>query len=119
MEELKNRYLDFVDELDPYRDKEEDPQTLSEMLYNLICIKEDWTEMDPELMELLDDTIQRFEAAGIKTYRATTYEEIILTQYTNCVAFLVAGGLSEQQKKEIKELEHELKNQILKMMEGK
>lgn len=66
MEELKKRYFDFVDELDPYRDESEDPETLEEMLYNLICIKEDWTEMEPELLEVLNATIQQFKAAGIE-----------------------------------------------------
>ena len=37
---LKQRYFDFVDELDPFRDTEEDPEDLSEMLYNLLAIKE-------------------------------------------------------------------------------
>ena len=66
MEELKKRYFDFVDELDPYRDTSEDPETLEEMLYNLICIKEDWTEMEPELLEVLNATIEQFKAAGIE-----------------------------------------------------
>lgn len=66
MDELKKRYFDFVDELDPYRDTEEDPETLEEMLYNLICIKEDWTELEPELLEVLNATIQQFKAAGIE-----------------------------------------------------
>jgi cytochrome oxidase Cu insertion factor (SCO1/SenC/PrrC family) len=66
MEELKKRYFDFVDELDPYRDTSEDPETLEEMLYNLICIKEDWTEMEPDLQEVLNATIKQFKAAGVE-----------------------------------------------------
>ena len=63
---LKQRYFDFVDELDPFRDKEEDPDTLEEMLYNLLAIKEDWTEMEPDLVEVLDATIEQFKAAGVE-----------------------------------------------------
>lgn len=66
MEELKNRYFAFVDELDPYRDTSEDPETLEGMLYNLLAIKEDWTDLEPELMEVLTATIQQFKAAGIE-----------------------------------------------------
>jgi hypothetical protein len=66
MEELKNRYFAFVDELDPYRDTSEDPETLEEMLYNLICIKEDWTELEPDLLEVLTATIEQFKAAGVE-----------------------------------------------------
>jgi hypothetical protein len=66
MEELKNRYLAFVDELDPYSDTGEDPETLEEMLYNLICIKEDWTELEPDLLEVLTATIEQFKAAGVE-----------------------------------------------------
>ena len=63
---LRQRYFDFVDELDPFRDTEEDPEDLSEMLYNLLAIKEDWTEMEPDLLEVLDATIGQFKAAGIE-----------------------------------------------------
>ncbi len=66
MDELKNRYFDFVNELDPYRDTDEDPETLENMLYNLLAIKEDWTELEPELAEVLDATIAQFKAAGIE-----------------------------------------------------
>lgn len=62
---LRQRYIDFVNELDPFRD-EGDPTELSDMLYNLLCIKEDWTEMEPELKEVLDATIEQFKAAGIE-----------------------------------------------------
>lgn len=51
--------------------------------------------------------------------KAKTYEEILLTQYTNCVALLVAGGLSPEQKEKIKNYEADFKKDILKMMEGK
>lgn len=63
---LRQRYIDFIDELDPFRDTGEDPEDLSEMLYNLLAIKEDWTEMDPDLLETLNTTIGQFKAAGIK-----------------------------------------------------
>ena len=63
---LKQRYFDFVDELDPFRDTDEDPTELNEMLYNLLAIKEDWTEMEPDLLEVLDATIGQFKAAGIE-----------------------------------------------------
>ena len=66
MEELKNRYFAFVDELDPYRDTSEDPETLEGMLYNLLAIKEDWTDLEPDLLEVLTATIQQFKAAGIE-----------------------------------------------------
>lgn len=66
---LKQRYLEFVDELDPFRDTEEDPGSLEDMLYNLLAIKEDsevWAEDEPELYELLETTIDQFKAAGIE-----------------------------------------------------
>ena len=66
MEELKNRYFAFVDELDPYRDTSEDPETLEGMLYNLLAIKEDWTDLEPDLLKVLTATIQQFKAAGIE-----------------------------------------------------
>lgn len=70
MEELKNRYFDFVDELDPYRDTEDDQDlTLEGMLYNLLAIKENseaWADDDLELYEVLEATIEQFKAAGIE-----------------------------------------------------
>lgn len=63
---LSKRYFSFVNELDPFRDTDEDPETLEEMLYNLLAIKEDWTEMEPDLSKVLDTTIQQFKAAGIE-----------------------------------------------------
>ncbi len=66
MDELKKRYFDFIDELDPYRDPDEDPMTFEDMLYNLLAIKEDWTDLEPELLEVLNATIQQFKAAGIE-----------------------------------------------------
>lgn len=63
---LKQRYFDFVNELDPYRDTDEDPETLEGMLYNLLAIKEDWTELEPELLEVLNATIEQFKAEGIE-----------------------------------------------------
>lgn len=70
MDELRNRYFDFVDELDPYRDTEDDQDlTLEGMLYNLLAIKEDaeaWAEDVPGLYEVLEATIEQFKAAGIE-----------------------------------------------------
>ena len=63
---LKKRYFDFIDELNPFRDDEEDPETLEDMLYNLLAIKEDWEDLDPELSEVLDATIEQFKAAGVE-----------------------------------------------------
>ena len=65
---LRQRYFDFVDELDPFRDTEEDPDTLEGMLYNLQEIKEDWEDMEPDLLEVLDATIGQFKAAGIEIF---------------------------------------------------
>ena len=70
MEELKKRYFDFVDELDPYRDTEDDQDlTLEGMLYGLLAMEEDadaWKDDDPELYEVLEATIEQFKAAGIE-----------------------------------------------------
>jgi hypothetical protein len=72
MEELKKRYFDFVDELDPYRDTEDDQDlTLEGMLYNLLAIKEDadaWKDDFSELYETLEATIQQFKSAGIEIF---------------------------------------------------
>ena len=65
---LKQRYFDFVDELDPYRDTEEDPETLEDMLYNLLEIKEDWEDLEPDLMEVLEATIEQFKDYGVEIY---------------------------------------------------
>ena len=70
MDELRNRYFDFVDELDPYRDTEDDQDlTLEGMLYGLLAMEEDadaWKDDDPELYEVLEATIEQFKAAGIE-----------------------------------------------------
>ena len=66
---IESRYFEFIDELDPFRDKEEDPDNLEDMLYNLLCIKEDadaWSEDEPELYETLLAIIEQFKAAGVK-----------------------------------------------------
>ena len=72
MEELKKRYFDFVDELDPYRDTEDDQDlTLEGMLYGLLAMEEDadaWKDDDPELYEVLEATIEQFKAAGIEIF---------------------------------------------------
>lgn len=72
MDELRNRYFDFVDELDPYRDTEDDQDlTLEGMLYGLLAMEEDadaWKDDDPELYETLETTIQQFKAAGIEIF---------------------------------------------------
>ena len=65
---LRQRYFDFVDELDPFRDTTEDPTDLSGMLYNLIEIKEEWEEIEPDLEEVLDATIEQFKAYGVSVY---------------------------------------------------
>ena len=38
---LETRYFDFVNELDPFRDTDEDPETLEDMLYNCLYLFED------------------------------------------------------------------------------
>ena len=72
MDELKSRYFDFVDELDPYRDTEDDKDlTLEGMLYGLLAMEEDadaWKDDFPELYETLEATIQQFKAAGIEIF---------------------------------------------------
>jgi hypothetical protein len=53
-------------------------------------------------------------------YRAKTYEEALINQYTNCVAFLSTPGfLDDQEKEQVRKLKTELKTKIIKMMEGK
>ena len=67
---LRQRYIDFVDELDPFRDTSEDPETLKDMLYNLLAIKEEaehWKDLEPEFYEVLTATIEQFKAYGIET----------------------------------------------------
>lgn len=70
MEELKKRYFDFVDELDPYRDTEDDDyMSLDGMLYDLLETKaeaDDWKDDYPELYETLESVIKEFKAAGIE-----------------------------------------------------
>lgn len=70
--ELKEKFFNFVDELDPFRDTEDDQDlTLESMLYNLLAIKEDseaWKDDFPELYETLEATIQQFKAAGIEIF---------------------------------------------------
>ena len=69
MDFLKQRYTDFITEYDPYN-QDETPETLEGMLYNLIEIREDFTD-DPEfdtLKEVLEATIEQFKAAGIEAF---------------------------------------------------
>ena len=66
---LRQRYIDFIADYDPYN-QEETPETLEGMLYNLIEIREDFTD-DPEfdtLKEVLEATIEQFKAAGIEAF---------------------------------------------------
>ena len=66
---LKQRYIDFIAEYDPYN-QEETPETLEAMLYNLLEIRDDFSD-DPEfdtLKEVLEATIEQFKAAGIEAY---------------------------------------------------
>ena len=65
---LKQRYIEFIEDYDPYS-QEETPETLEAMLYNLLAIKEDseaWADDDQELYEVLEATIEQFKAAGIE-----------------------------------------------------
>jgi len=68
--ELKEKFFDFMDELDPYRDTENDDyMSLDGMLYDLLEIKaeaDDWKDDYPELYETLESVIKEFKAAGIE-----------------------------------------------------
>jgi hypothetical protein len=68
--ELKEKFFDFMDELDPYRDTENDDyMSLDSMLYDLLEIRteaNDWKDDDPELYETLESVIKEFKAAGIE-----------------------------------------------------
>ena len=66
---LKQRYMEFIEDYDPYN-QDETPETLEAMLYNLLEIRDDFTD-DPEfdtLKEVLEATIEQFKAAGIEAY---------------------------------------------------
>jgi len=66
---LKQRYMEFIEDYDPYN-QEETPETLEAMLYNLLEIRDDFSD-DPEfdtLKEVLEATIEQFKAAGIEAY---------------------------------------------------
>lgn len=64
---LADRYLNFAEDLDPYRNHEEDPQpeNLSEMLYNLEEIQKQ-LDPDDELHPVLIELITQFRMEGIK-----------------------------------------------------
>ena len=68
--ELKEKFFDFMDELDPYRDTENDDyMSLDGMLYDLLEIRaeaNDWKDDDPELYETLEAMIKEFKSAGIE-----------------------------------------------------
>ena len=74
MNELIKDYIDFINELDPYWECYEDLKDVieieaSDMLYNLLAIKEEsepWRNDDPELYETLLGLIQRFKAKGVE-----------------------------------------------------
>lgn len=69
-EALKQLYIDFINEYDPYYD-EPAPESLEEMLYNLQEIRENdfqdpWIDENTVyLVEFLDNIIGQFKAAGI------------------------------------------------------
>jgi len=66
---LKQRYMEFIEDYDPYN-QEETPETLEAMLYNLLEIRDDFSddlEFDT-LKEVLEATIEQFKAAGIEAY---------------------------------------------------
>lgn len=62
---LANQYYSFIDQLYPYRDVEEDPDTLEAMLYNLNEIVNDIDEDDTETKQACYDIISNFTSAGI------------------------------------------------------
>jgi uncharacterized protein (UPF0305 family) len=62
---LADRYIDFLNDYDPYRDTELDSETLPAMLYDLEEMKNDFSpddELYPELIEL----ITQFRMEGVK-----------------------------------------------------
>lgn len=62
---LADRYISFLDSYDPYRDTELDSETLSEMLYNLEEMKNDFSP-DDELYQELITLITQFRMEGVK-----------------------------------------------------
>lgn len=64
---LKEKYFQFVEELDPFRDSSEDPEELPDMLYNLENIRKQLTRDDNmDLYDFLEETIEEFYAAGVE-----------------------------------------------------
>jgi hypothetical protein len=71
MATLADRYINFIDLYDPYRDTSEPiTENLSEMLYNLEEIKKDFDSVegfpDDGLTNILTELISAFKAEGIK-----------------------------------------------------
>lgn len=76
--ELKKKYFDFIDWLDPYNEDAGLPederleQSLDDMLYNLIEIRKDWGLDDPkegwetEAAIMINDLLLQFRDAGLK-----------------------------------------------------
>ena len=62
---LADKYISFLDSYDPYRDIELDSETLSEMLYNLEEMKNDFSP-DDELYQELIELIAQFRMEGVK-----------------------------------------------------
>jgi len=75
MKTLADKYLDFINEYDPYH-QEEPIENLSEMLYNLEEIHEELTDTlaadyDEELFYLnqhLETLIEQFKAEGVERW---------------------------------------------------
>lgn len=76
--ELKRKYFNFIDWLDPYNEDAELPederleQSLDDMLYNLIEIRKDWgfdnpsEEWEVQAAIMINDLLLRFRDAGLK-----------------------------------------------------
>lgn len=76
--ELKKKYIDFIDWLDPYNEDAGLPederleQSLDDMLYNLIEIRKDWgfnnpsEEWEVQAAIMINDLLLRFRDAGFK-----------------------------------------------------
>lgn len=74
MKTLADKYLDFVNEYDPYYQESEPVENLSEMLYNMEQINEELTDSlsrnyDEDiyyLAEHLKALIEQFKAEGVE-----------------------------------------------------
>ena len=68
--DLATKYIDLIDDYDPFRDKDEDPDNLEEMLYNLqeIIAEIPENETDAQILESkaqFEALINEFKAEGI------------------------------------------------------